>query len=76
MNTHKRRSRAFDQIARLYDVARPGYPRQLFADVVALADLAATAQVLEVGAGTGKATLPLAEQRFFACGLEDVKGAL
>lgn len=64
MDTGRRRSRAFDRVAQLYDGARPSYPMQLFGDLVALAELATTAQILEVGAGTGKATLPLAQQGY------------
>lgn len=61
MNTDKQRSRAFDQIAQLYDAARPSYPPQLVEDLVVIAQLATTAQILEVGTGTGKATLPFAQ---------------
>lgn len=39
MDTDKRRSRAFDQIAQLYDAARPSYPTQLVEDLVAIAEL-------------------------------------
>ena len=64
MDTDKKRSQAFDQIAQLYDVARPSYPTQLIEDLVTLTQLTATAQILEVGTGTGKATLPLAQRGY------------
>jgi SAM-dependent methyltransferase len=47
---------AFDEVAELYDAARPGYPADLVTDVVAAADLTREDAVLEVGCGTGQAT--------------------
>lgn len=57
-----RLSRIFDEDAELYDRARPGYPPELFDDLDALAGTGPGCRVLEVGAGTGKATVPLAER--------------
>lgn len=55
-------SRIFDEDAELYDRARPGYPPELFDDLMEVAGTGPGCRVLEVGAGTGKATLPLAER--------------
>lgn len=52
----------FDEDAELYDRARPGYPPKLFDDLIETAGIGPGSRVLEVGAGTGKATLPLAER--------------
>ncbi|GGZ36863.1 methyltransferase type 11 [Streptomyces inusitatus] len=61
--THRTRlSRTFDEDAELYDRARPGYPPELFEDLSGMAVIGPGRRVLEVGAGTGKATLPLAER--------------
>ncbi|MGW1195286.1 class I SAM-dependent methyltransferase [Streptomyces sp. NPDC002536] len=61
--THRvRLSRTFDEDAELYDRARPGYPPELFDDLAETAGTGPGCRVLEVGAGTGKATLPLAER--------------
>ncbi|MGA6154349.1 class I SAM-dependent methyltransferase [Stenotrophomonas sp. NPDC087984] len=57
-----RLSRIFDEDAELYDRARPGYPPELFDDLMEVAGTGPGCRVLEVGAGTGKATLPLAER--------------
>ncbi|KAF4410762.1 class I SAM-dependent methyltransferase [Streptomyces lycii] len=55
-------SRTFDEDAELYDRARPGYPPELFDGLTEVAGIGPGCRVLEVGAGTGKATLPLAER--------------
>jgi SAM-dependent methyltransferase len=47
---------AFSEAADLYDRHRPAYPDRLIDDLVALAGLDGSQAVLEVGAGTGKAT--------------------
>ena len=46
----------FGEVAEQYDRHRPAYPDALVDDLVELAGLEADALVLEVGAGTGKAT--------------------
>ena len=56
----------FGEVADLYDRARPGYPQALVDDVLGFCGLPAP-RVLEVGAGTGKATVA-----FAARGLEIV----
>lgn len=50
----------FNEDAELYDRGRPGYPAALFVDLAALADVGPGCRVLEIGCGTGQATLPLA----------------
>jgi SAM-dependent methyltransferase len=60
---HRERRRAtFDQAADLYDRARPGYPRAQVDDLAELTGVGAGSRVLEIGPGTGQATLPLAER--------------
>jgi SAM-dependent methyltransferase len=57
---HRLRRTTFDEVAELYDRARPTCPDELFDDLVELTGLHRRSRVLEVGCGTGKATLPLA----------------
>ncbi|WP_176457829.1 class I SAM-dependent methyltransferase [Rhodococcus sp. 06-1460-1B] len=52
------RGLSFGRVAEEYDRARPGYPAALYTDVLA----GGATRVLEAGAGTGKATVALAER--------------
>src|SRR5215210_4149849 len=52
----------FDEDALLYDRARPGYPAGVFDSLAEMAGLGPGARVLEIGCGTGQATVPLAER--------------
>lgn len=54
----------FNGVAALYDTARPGYPEAVYDDLVALAGLDTNAHLLEIGSGTGHATLPLAQRGY------------
>jgi SAM-dependent methyltransferase len=47
----------FGAVAELYDASRPTYPEPLIDDVLELAHAGAGVPILEVGAGTGKATV-------------------
>jgi SAM-dependent methyltransferase len=49
----------FDEDTELYDRMRPAYPDRLFVDLVELVGLRPDHRLLEIGAGTGKATAPL-----------------
>jgi SAM-dependent methyltransferase len=52
----------FDAAAQVYDRTRPVCPAGLFDDLVDLAGLAPGDEVIEIGCGTGQATVPLAER--------------
>ncbi|MEV0698444.1 methyltransferase domain-containing protein [Saccharopolyspora sp. NPDC050389] len=60
----------FTEAAELYDRARPGYPRQLFDDLASLTELGPGCRVLELGCGTGQATVPLAERGYQVVAVE------
>ena len=57
-----RRRESFDEVAELYDKARPGYPQRLVDDLVASTGLDKGRRVLEIGSGTGQLTVSLAER--------------
>jgi SAM-dependent methyltransferase len=60
----------FDESPELYDQARPVMPSYVFDDLVRLAQLEAGMTLLEIGCGTGQATVPLAERGFDLVAIE------
>ncbi len=61
MTSWQDRARSFGGVAGEYERMRPGYPPELVADVIDFAP-GGVDQALEVGAGTGKATLAFADR--------------
>ena len=68
--TLDQRARSFEHNAAAYDEVRPGYPEPLYDRIIAYGRLTSATRALEVGVGTGKATLPLARRGFAVWGLE------
>ncbi len=60
----------FDNEAAFYDRLRPGYPRQLFDLLSREAHLVPGSQILEIGPGTGQASLPMAERGYSLTAVE------
>ena len=60
----------FDAAAAGYQSARPDYPEQLYTDLLDLTGIDGSAELLEIGCGPGKATLPLARLGFSVTALE------
>src|SRR5215210_4385877 len=54
----------FDEAASLYDEVRPGYPEELFDDVVSLSGIRSAGRILEIGCGTGQATVPFVRRGY------------
>lgn len=52
----------FDEAAEEYDRTRPACPPEHYDDLVELTGLTAGDRVLEIGPGTGQATVPLAQR--------------
>ncbi|MFO7675323.1 MAG: class I SAM-dependent methyltransferase [bacterium] len=59
---HRLRRASFDVNPALYERTRPGYPAKMFDDLVRLARLEQGSRALEIGPGTGQATLELARR--------------
>jgi SAM-dependent methyltransferase len=60
----------FDEDAATYDAMRPTYPSALFDDLFRLASIRPESRVLEIGAGTGQATVDLARRGSHIVALE------
>lgn len=65
-----RRTSEFDAVALAYDRYRPRYPAALFDDLSTVCGLEPGDRVIEIGAGTGIATLPLIECGFQVTAIE------
>ncbi len=61
---HEQRKQSFDTNPQLYEKARPSYPEELFDDLIHLSGIRPGDRILEIGPGTGQATLPLARRNF------------
>ena len=59
-----KRSEAFNNIAQIYDLARPGYPIELIDDIINMANLSDDGRILDIGTGTGKGTIYFAEKGY------------
>jgi ubiquinone/menaquinone biosynthesis C-methylase UbiE len=57
-------SEMFNQMADYYDTFRPSYPAATIQEIVSIANLSKASRVLEIGAGSGKATAQFAEYGF------------
>lgn len=65
MSSSRERLRAvFEDVPELYDRVRPSYPALVFDDLIELARLPHGARLLEIGPGTGQATIVLAERDY------------
>jgi SAM-dependent methyltransferase len=54
----------FNEVALSYDAVRPTYPQALIEDVLAISSMPARGWILEVGCGSGQATLPFARRGY------------
>lgn len=60
----------FKDVISDYEVARPGYPIELFNDIVNFSRLKNDANILEIGSGPGQATDYFVKNRYSITGLE------
>ncbi|HIE14077.1 TPA: class I SAM-dependent methyltransferase [Candidatus Bathyarchaeota archaeon] len=55
----------FDQIAHIYDEVRPGYPEEMIKDIISISGIPDGGRILEIGCGTGQATIPFAKRGYY-----------
>ncbi|WP_152360252.1 class I SAM-dependent methyltransferase [Microlunatus speluncae] len=70
MATTQSQRDAFDESAPVYQSARPAYPSELFDELITLTKITPAAEILEIGAGPGLATVDLARRGFKITALE------
>jgi SAM-dependent methyltransferase len=70
LGRRQRLGTSFNDVAGLYDEARPGYPTEIIDTIVARAALPTSGRILEIGCGTGQITLPLAARGYTIVALE------
>jgi SAM-dependent methyltransferase len=58
------RRQTFDREAEKYHQARPGYPDPLFEDLFQFSNIPRNGMILEIGCGTGQATIPIARKGY------------
>lgn len=63
-------SQSFDGVADLYDRYRPSYPAELIEDILSISDIPPDSRILEIGCGTGKATILFAKRGYSILCLE------
>lgn len=54
----------FDEVARYYDHVRPGYPKEMYLDILEYSEINLKSRVLEIGCGTGQSTRYFAEMGY------------
>jgi SAM-dependent methyltransferase len=60
----------FDEVVEFYDEVRPGYPLETIEDVISISNIPQNGRILEIGCGTGQATIPYANRGYFIHCLE------
>lgn len=65
--------RTFDNVAEDYDKVRPAYVRELYEDIFRYKPVNADSSILEIGIGTGRATLPFLKKNCAVTALEPGK---
>ncbi|HEX3048093.1 MAG TPA: class I SAM-dependent methyltransferase [Bacillota bacterium] len=68
-----KKNEPYKDLALIYDEIRPSYPEDLIQDIIKATNLKPGDRILEIGAGTGKATIQFAEKGFNVHAIEPGK---
>lgn len=60
----KKESEMFDETAEYYDIFRPSYPMEIVNKIISTTNISSHSKLLEIGAGSGKATALFAPNNF------------
>ncbi|MGD0805341.1 MAG: class I SAM-dependent methyltransferase [Candidatus Bathyarchaeia archaeon] len=63
-------SESFNEDAQAYNSVRPGYPKELIEDIFDYSQIPPGGSILEIGCGTGQATLPFALRGYKVTAIE------
>ncbi len=70
MGIDRTRRITFEEVADLYNESRPSYPDELIEDVIHLSALEPNGRILEIGCGSGNATVLFAQRGYKLLGIE------
>ena len=70
MGIDRSRRIAFEETANIYNDTRPGYPEQLVEDVISLSNVPVNGRILEIGCGSGNATVAFARHDYEVLAVE------
>ena len=70
MRIDRKLKTTFDKVSRLYELVRVGYPEKLVDDIIKFSQLPKGSKLLDIGCGSGKATILLAERDFEITGID------
>jgi len=67
---------SFDLTASDYSKYRPGYPEEMFKDIIKITGISSESNILDIGSGTGQAAIPLLEKGYSVTCLEPGKNLI
>ncbi len=70
MQIDREQKTTFGRISELYEKTRPSYPQALIDDIITFSSISQNGKILDVGCGSGQATLPFAQHGFNVLGID------
>ena len=70
MSIDPNKRKSFDAVAEIYNEVRTGYPEMLVEDILSLSRIPDKGRILEIGCGSGNATVAFARRGYTILGIE------
>ncbi len=70
MSIDPNKRKSFDAVAEIYNEVRTGYPEMLVEDILSLSRIPDKGRILEIGCGSGNATIAFARRGYTILGIE------